>query len=319
MDFFRNVFGFPVAEQIANLHGLFSTLALLAFGAIFAVIILICKGHEQERLHKPLAYLLGIQILLMGLLSVAGIVAYVAYRTPGGARDFLQGSLGTTWLHTIVFEYKEYLGAITPWLLIMVAFFLVLNLGPRLYKNKVALNFVLASNIVSAVFLVLVAALAVLVAKVAPLQKFPVGSDLFTRGGNIVVLAAFITAVVLAVLFWLLTRRRHSTDETGENYNSLAAVMYGSSIGLTSMWALNIAKEASPALKNSIAYINSVGPYSGVVTWSLVAIVAGTLLIRLATLKVKSLSLNAAAVTLIACSALQLLMFFPPFYMVFIS
>jgi len=194
----------------------------------------------------------------------------------------------------------------------MVAFFLVLYLGPRLYKNKVALRFVLASNIVSAVFLVLVAALAVLVAKVAPLQRFPVGSDLFTRGGNIVVLAAFITAVVLAVLFWLLTRRRHSTDETGENYNSLAAVMYGSSIGLTSMWALNIAKEASPALKDSIAYINSVGPYSGVVTWSLVAIVAGTLLIRLATLKVKSLSLNAAAVTLIACSALQLLMFFPP-------
>jgi hypothetical protein len=120
-------------------------------------------------------------------------------------------------------------------------------------------------------------------------------------------------------VFWLVTRRRSRTNETGETYNSLAAVMYGSSIGLTLMWALNMAKEASPALKNSIAYINSVGPYGGVVTWSLVAIVAGTLVVRLATLKVKSLSLNKAAVTLIACSALQLLMFFPPFYRLFIG
>jgi hypothetical protein len=319
VEFFRNIFGFPLAEQIANLHGLFSTLALLAFGAIFAVIILIRKGYGQQNLHKPLAYLLGIQTLLIGLLSTSGIVAYVAYRTNSGARSFLLNTPGTTWLHNIVFEYKEYLGGITPWLLIMIAFFLVLYLGPRLYQNKFAQRFILASNIVSVIFLIIVAALAVLVSKVAPLQKFNVGSDLFTRGGNIVVVAAFFTALVLGGMFWLVTRRRSRTNETGETYNSLAAVMYGSAVGLTVMWALNMAKEASPALKNSIAYINSVGPYSGVVTWSLVAIVAGTLVVRLATLKVKSLSLNAAAVTLIACSALQVLMFFPPFYRLFIG
>jgi hypothetical protein len=319
MDFFRNIFNFPLAEQVANLHGLFSTLALIGFGAVFVLIILIRKGYGQEKLHKPLAYVLGIQTLLIGLLSTTGIVAYVAYRTNGGARSFLLSTPGTAWLHNLVFEYKEYLGGVAPWLLIMVAFFLVLYLGPRLYQNKVAQRFILASNIVSIIFLIIVATLAVLVSKIAPLQKFPVGSDLFTRGGNIVLLTAFLTVLVLGGIFWLITRRAKRTNQDGENHNSLAAVMYGSSIGLTLMWALNMAKEASPALKNSIAYINSVGPYSGVVIWSLVAIAAGTLVVRLATLKVKSLSLNAAAVTLIACSALQVLMFFPPFYHLFIG
>jgi hypothetical protein len=316
MEFFRNISDLPLAEKIANLHGLLATTALLIFGAT-VVVILILKRYRQEGLHRPLAYLLGVQTLLVGATSAIGIIAYVAYRTPDGARDFLRGDTDTVWLHNIAFEYKEYLCAITPWLLVMVAFFVVLKLGPRLYHHKWALSFVLSATIVSAVFLMLTAALAVLVSKVAPLQKFAVGSDFFSRGGDTVVVAAIITSIVLGCIFWLITRGR--AGEGSENLGSIAAIMYGSAAGLTLLWVLNMSKEASESLRESLAYVESIGPYSGVVLWSLVTIAVMVLVIWLITLKVKRLSPGIAGVVLIVSALIQVVTLFPPFYRLFID
>lgn len=313
MEFFNNLLNFPLAESVANLHGLLATLSLLVFGAIFAIIGAF-KKYQLETLFKPLACLLGVQSLLVGATSTMGIVAYVAYRTSGGAREFLLRSGQTDWLHKIVFEYKEYLCGITPWLLIMVAFFVVLTIGPSLYRQRSMLRFILASTAVSAFFLMLTASLAVLVSKVAPLQKFQVGGDLFTKGGNLVILTAVLTAILIAGTFWLVTRKARKTAPDNANYNSAVSMMYGSAFGLTVMWVLNIVKEASAPLKQSLAYITGIGPYSGVLIWSLAAIIVATIVIWLITLKRKPLSMNKAGWTLVVCALVQVIIFFPPFY-----
>jgi len=318
MEFFNHIFSLPLAEWVADIHGLLATLALLVFGAIIAIALLL-KRNGEKNLHKPLTCLLGIQTLLVGAVSAAGIVAYVAYRTPGGAREFLLNSTETNWLHSIVFEYKEYLCGITPWLLMIIAFFVAVSLGQRLHQNKAALNFILAGTVVSTFFQIITTVLATLVGKIAPLQKFTVGGDIFSRGGNIVILVSAIVVISFTATFWLITRGLGRSKETPENYNSIAAIMYGSAVGLTLMWALDIAKEAIAPLKTSLAYINSVGPYSGVLIWSLVATLVASIIIRLATIKAKPLSLNTAGWVLISCALIQIVTFFPPFYHLFIG
>jgi hypothetical protein len=314
LEFLNNILNLPLAEKVADLHGLFATLSLLVYGAIVTIILLV-KKNEAGNLHKPLICLLGVQTLLVGATSTAGIVAYVAYRTAGGAREFLINNPETAWLHSIVFEYKEYLCGITPWLLMMVAFLVAVSMRRSLYGNKPVLRYILISTIVSAVFLLLTSSLAVLVAKVAPLQDFEVGGDLFSRGGNVVVLASIVTAIALFVTFWLVTRQARSEDQDGQSLNSLAAMMYGSAVGLTVMWILNIAKEAMKPLGNSLAYVGSVGPYSGVISWSVIAIVIATIGVRLSTFKMSAIiPLLAAGWILIASAMIQIIAFFPPFY-----
>jgi len=315
VEFFRNIFGLPLAEQLAGLHGLLAILALPVYGAIVTLAAL--GQHRNGSLHRPLTCLLGIQTLLLGAVSTAGTIIYVAYRAPGGAREFLLSGTETAWLHRIVFEYKEYLGGITPWLLMMAAFFVAMRLGPRLYDNKPAIRSVLAMTVVSALFLMLTTAMAVLVSKIAPLQKFEAGGGFMPQGGNAVLIAAILAAAVIAGIFWLAIRKTSRLIEDREDLAPAGAIMYGSAAGLTVMWMLNIAKEVFQPLKDSLAYINGVGPYSGVLTWSLVTIIATTVMIRLATAKGEMLSLNRAGWVLVGCALVQVLVFFPPFYEMF--
>jgi hypothetical protein len=312
MEFFRNLFGLPLAEQVSNFHGLLATVSPLVFGAKI-VLIFMARKCVLASLYKPTLWALGIQSILLGAASIVGIVAYVAYRTAGGAREFLLSSPQTSWLHNIVFEYKEYLCAITPWLLLMVAFFVVLKLGPEFFKNKGATVFVFASIIVAAVFAMFSAALAVLVSKIAPLEKFPVGQDLFPRGGFIAIGAAFATLFVLAGLFWGITARSRIDEK--QNSNALAAMIYGAIAGITVLWVLNATKEAIAPLKTWLTFVPSIGPYSGVVFFSLVAIVVVAVAAWLITMKSgKQASLKASGWALIAAAVIQAIFLFPPVY-----
>jgi hypothetical protein len=319
VEFFQNLFQLPVAEQLSNLHGLLATLTLFMYGALF-VAIPVYKKYQAGNMYKPLLYLLGIQTLLVGAVTTFGIIVYVTYRTAGGARDFLLGNAGTSWLHNIVFEYKEYLCAITPWLLLMVAFFVAARLGQQLYKNKAALKLILTFVIVSAIFVLLTATLAVLVTKMAPLEKFSVGADLFSRGGIIAIIVAILTLIVLGGIFWLINFRLGRQIKDPQNTNPAAAMMYGSAAGLTVMWIFDWAQAASPAFKAAITYVPGIGQYSGVVLWGLIAVVVITLAVWLVTLVIKKrVPVIAAGWVLVISALIQILFFFPPFYHLFIK
>jgi hypothetical protein len=319
MEFFQKLLSLPLAEQVSNLHGLLATLCILGFGALF-VIIPVYSKYGPENLHKPLLYILGIQSLFVGAVSTAGIVAYVAYRTAGGAREFILGSPQTSWLQSIAFEYKEYLCGIAPWLLLAVAFFIALRLGSALHKNKAVLNLILIAAITSAVLVFITSTLAVLIAKIAPLEKFAVGDNLFQAGGNIVIGIAVLTVIVIGGLFWLLSTKSSEQAKAAGNYNSLIAIMYGSAAGLTVMWILDLAQAANASFKQSIMYVPSVGQYSGVMILSLIAIIIASLLIWLATLRIKKgWSLTAAFWVLMVSAWVMVIAFFPPFYHLFIK
>ena len=314
MEFFRRLFEYPLAEQISNFHGLVTFLSFLAFGAIAVLVVLIRRGVDgNHNLQRPLATILGIQSVLVFITSLTGIIAYVDYRTAGGARTFLLETEERSWLHEIVFEYKEYIGAITPWLLILIAFFLVAYLGRRVYESRAAQTYVMAANIISLVFIMLTAALAVLVVKEAPLQDFDVGPGLFSRGGNLVVLFGFLFLVLIAGLYWFMSR-----NEVEGADNAFAAMMYGGAFGLTVMWIVLIIKENNPGFNTAIAYIKSVGPYSGVILFSLIAIIVGTLVAWILTRRGRASLSTASWILFIACFV-QLIMLFPPVWHLFVS
>jgi hypothetical protein len=319
MEFFQNLFQLPLAEQLSNLHGLLATLSLLVYGALF-VAIPVYKKYQAGNLYKPLLYMLGIQTLLIGAVTTFGIIVYVAYRAAGGAREFLLSNAGTGWLHNIVFEYKEYLCAITPWLLLMVAFFTAARLGSQLYKNKSALKLILTLVIVSAIFVLLTATLAVLVTKMAPLEKFSAGADLFSKGGIIAIIVAILTLLVLGGIFWLINFILGHQIKEPKNTNPAAAMMYGSAAGLTVMWIFDWVQAASPAFKAAITYVPGIGQYSGVVLWGLIAVVVVTLAVWLITLGIKRPTpLIAAGWVLVTSALIQIIFLFPPFYHLFIK
>jgi hypothetical protein len=307
------------AEWVADVHGFLTTLSFLGYGAVIACIGLLCK-YRQENLRRPLTWSLGIQTLIVGATSALGIVAYVAYRTPGGAREFLLNNPQTSWLHNTAFEYMENLCGITPWLLLMVCFFVAITLGSRLAQHGPALRFIFGGSILSLIFVLISAVMAVFVSKVAPLQKFSVGGDLFSGGGYLVLGLALLTVIIVGGVFWLITLRFRQKQSTNGDA-SIGPIMYGSAVGLTLMWTLNWAKVADTHLSQSLNYINSIGPYAGVLIWTLVTIVIAALVAWLVTARTAkgSLSLTKAGWTLLMCALVQIPVFFEPFYQLFIK
>lgn len=320
MDFWANILSLSSAEWMADAHGFLTTLSFVGYGALIVCVALLFKYH-QENLRLPLTWSLGIQTLLVGATSAVGIVAYVAYRTPGGAREFLLSNPQTSWLHNTAFEYMENLCGITPWLLLMVCFFVAIALGSRLAHNGPALRFILGGSILSLIFVFISAVMAVLVSKVAPVQKFSVGADLLIRGGYLILGLALLTVIIVGGVFWLVNTQFRRTKSTEGTDAPLGSIMYGSAVGLTLMWTLNWAKVADTHFSQSLNYINSIGPYGGVLIWALVTIVIATLVAWLVTARTAkgSLSLTKAGWTLLMCALVQIPVFFEPFYQLFIK
>jgi hypothetical protein len=105
------------------------------------------------------------------LLDIVGLVVYAPYRASGGPRTFLKASASTAWLHTIIFEHKEFL-AFGPPLIILSALLVTRILGPKFNNtNNSNLRRSIFFGIIASLVIVLVVAFeAVLVSKTAPLK-----------------------------------------------------------------------------------------------------------------------------------------------------
>ena len=142
--------------------------SLILFGAGIVLYFVVKKSSNFIVWLQSALLLLFINLVL---LDTAGLMAYIPYRASDGPRTTLMASESTAWLHSIIFEHKEFL-AFAPPLLILVAFLLAYFLRKNFNDEKVpALRRSLLFSLISALVLVLlVAAEAVFVTKAAPLK-----------------------------------------------------------------------------------------------------------------------------------------------------
>lgn len=166
-EFLNGFIEIPFWSKFADLHGILGMLSLILLGAALTLYFLSEKAKAAVDWLKTILLLLFFDILL---LDIFGLIVYIPYRAKGGAKFDLVGSETTAWLHEIVFEHKEFL-AFAPLIMAIVAFFIVHKLGDSFMDKEKYKWFrfaVLASVIFSLVFVLVVAAEAVLVTKTAP-------------------------------------------------------------------------------------------------------------------------------------------------------
>ena len=168
MELFEKVAQIPFWSKFANLHGLLATLSLLLFGAAIILYFVLKKYQGVFGLFKNVLLTLFINLLA---LDIFGLMVYVPYRAECGPRTLLKASEETSWLHTIVFEHKEFL-AFAPLLLILVAFIVVSILGKHFNDERVSTlrKSVIFSLVLALIFVLIVAAEGVIVTKAAPVS-----------------------------------------------------------------------------------------------------------------------------------------------------
>jgi len=165
-----NIIDLPFWEKFADLHGFLAMLALLIFGASFVLFSLSAKVNSNVRMLKAALTALFLNLLL---LDIVGLTVYVPYRSLGGPKTILLASETTAWLHNIVFEHKEFL-AFAPLILSFTALVVVAKLEDSFGDNEKyewSRRAVLACLVLSLIFVLTVAAEAVLVTKAAPVGK----------------------------------------------------------------------------------------------------------------------------------------------------
>ena len=166
-EFFENILNLSYWEIMSDLHGGLAMMSLVLFGA---VIILLKSVDKFARATVWLKNsLLGL-LASLATLDFMGLFIYRAYRDAGptSPRSILKSSEDTAWLHSTVFEHKEFL-ALVPVVLILVATIIVFKQN-KSFKNSARLRKIVLFAVLTALFYVLVvAAEAVLVTKAAPL------------------------------------------------------------------------------------------------------------------------------------------------------
>lgn len=166
-EFLTKISQIPFWSKLANFHGFLAMTSLILFGSALILYFLCSRHADIIKWLKTVSLFLFINILI---LDIAGMTIYVPYRIEGGPRTALKSSEELAWLHNIVFEHKEFL-AFAPLVLTLTAFLIIGKLnnnfgdGRYLWLRKS----VLVSFLLSLIFLLIVAAEAVLVAKVVPL------------------------------------------------------------------------------------------------------------------------------------------------------
>ena len=157
----------PFWTRFADLHGLLAMAALVLFGSGIVLYFLSSQTKAAGIWLKGVLLLLFLDLIF---LDGAGLLVYMPYRAPGGPRTILNASSETAWLHTIIFEHKEFL-AFAPPLLIFCALAIVWVLSDSFTEEKTfpwLRKAVLTSLVLSLLFVLIVATEAVLVTKVAP-------------------------------------------------------------------------------------------------------------------------------------------------------
>ena len=168
MELFTNLLRLSFWEKFADFHGFLAMISLVLFGAALILYFAISKGTSLIAWFQKVLLLLFINLTI---LDIAGLTVYIPYRAEGGPRTILKASESTSWMHGIVFEHKEFL-AFAPPIMILVAYLVVKTLGNKLNDKQFSnVKKSVAFSIVTAlVFVLIVAAEAVLVTKTAPVQ-----------------------------------------------------------------------------------------------------------------------------------------------------
>lgn len=166
-EFFEKILNLNYWEVMSDLHGGLAMISLILFGAVIILLKSVDKFARAAAWLKT--GLLGLLVSLSAL-DFMGLFIYRAYRdaAPTSPRSILKSSDDTAWLHSTVFEHKEFL-ALVPVVLIAVATIIVFKEG-RSFKDNTRLRKIVIFAVLTALFYVLVvAAEAVLVTKAAPL------------------------------------------------------------------------------------------------------------------------------------------------------
>lgn len=166
-EFFEKILDLNYWEIMSDLHGGLAMASLVFFGAVIMLLISVDKFARATAWLKT--GLLGL-LASLATLDFLGLFIYRAYRDAGptSPRSILKSSDDTAWLHSTVFEHKEFL-ALVPVVLILVATLIVFKQGGS-FKNNIKLRKIVLFAVLAALFYVLVvAAEAVLVTKAAPL------------------------------------------------------------------------------------------------------------------------------------------------------
>ncbi len=92
--------------SIATIHGMFATLGIVVGSATGYLGWRLLLGHLKA--YRDLRILATISAVLAFLAAVTGNWIYIAYRGPGGPREFFKGNFPE--IHEIFFEFKEFIG-----------------------------------------------------------------------------------------------------------------------------------------------------------------------------------------------------------------
>lgn len=167
-EFFTKLTGLSPGELWADTHGGLAMITLVLFGA--AIILFFLRDKFKAGL-TWLKVSLGLLAASLTVVNIVGLLIYIPYRAAGSGspKSLLLASENTAWLHEILFEHKEFL-AFVPMVLMLTAFLIVASRGSDLSKHKYLNWAVLFSILAALVFVLVVAAEAVLITKAAPLR-----------------------------------------------------------------------------------------------------------------------------------------------------
>lgn len=169
-ELFKGLASLTFWEYFADFHGTLAMLSLVLFGAGIVLYKVALKDTGFVAWLKNVLLVLFFNLVA---LDIAGLTAYVPYRAPTDTspRTILKSIESTKWLHTIVFEHKEFL-AFAPPLIILVAYLITKRLGSD-FNSKDAKYYrkaVIFSLVIALIFTLLVAGEAVLVTKAQPVR-----------------------------------------------------------------------------------------------------------------------------------------------------
>lgn len=164
-ELFKGLASMTFWEYFADFHGSLAMFSLVLFGA---GIVLYKVALKDTRFVPWLKNALLVLFLNLVALDIAGLTAYVPYRAPTDTspRTILKSIEYTRWLHTIVFEHKEFL-AFAPPIIILVAYLITKKLGTDFNSKDASFlrKSIIFSLVISLIFVLLVAGEAVIVTK----------------------------------------------------------------------------------------------------------------------------------------------------------
>ena len=151
----------PIEAQ-AIIHGFLGTVVLMSFSGAFAELVGLSKAAIR-RVRIGVTAMFAATVLTV----TTGIILYIPYRAAGGPRsEILAGPI--PWVHTILFELKEYAGVYAAIILLM-AVILVSRHGDQILAER---RFRLSTAwilVLSMLVVLLTYGLGAYVTKIAPL------------------------------------------------------------------------------------------------------------------------------------------------------